>query len=71
MAHCVKVVLDDACARTLQQEEALHATGDATITLSPLTEDATSSSSFGLIEDSPDTRSERESPKMVAKVLAH
>lgn len=71
MAHCVKVVLDDACARSLQQEEALHSAGDTAIALSPATEHATTSSSFSLSEDLPDSSSERESPKMVAKVLAH
>lgn len=70
MAHCVKVVLDDACARSLQQEEALHSAGDATIALSPTTGHAATSSTFSLDEDSPDTSSERESPKVVAKVLA-
>lgn len=68
MAHCVKVVLDDACARSLQQEEALHSAGDTTVALSPTTGDATTSSSLSLSEDLPDTSSERESPKMVAKV---
>lgn len=71
MAHCVKVVLDDACARSLQQEEALHSAGDTTIALSPTTGQATTSNSFGFSEDLPDTFSDRESPKMVAKVLAH
>lgn len=71
MAHCVKVVLDDACARTLQHEEASHSAGDITIILSPTTEDASSSSSFYPVKDSPDTSSERESPRMVAKVLVH
>ncbi|XP_075899969.1 uncharacterized protein KIAA0825 homolog [Nelusetta ayraudi] len=67
MAHCVKVVLDDACARSLQQEEALHSAGETTITLSPTTGPAATSSSLSLSEDSSDTSSERETPKMVAK----
>lgn len=71
MAHCVKVVLDDACARSLQQEEALHSAGETTITLSPTTGPAATSSSFSLSEDLPDTSSERETPKMVAKVGVH
>lgn len=71
MAHCVKVVLDDACARSLQQEEALHSAGDTAITLSPTTGSATTSSSLSLSEDSPDTSSERKTPKMVAKVLVY
>lgn len=69
MAHCVKVVLDDACARSLQQEEALHAAGDVTISLSPAAGHSATSSCFSLSEDLPDTSSEREIPRMVAKVL--
>lgn len=64
MAHCVKVVLDDACAKNLQQEEALHSLGHTTITLSP------TAANIHLREDSFNTCSDRETPKMVAKVLA-
>ncbi|KAG9354333.1 hypothetical protein JZ751_001038 [Albula glossodonta] len=33
MAHCVKVVLEDVCAKGLQQEEAAHASGSALVAL--------------------------------------
>ncbi|KAM9360075.1 uncharacterized protein KIAA0825 homolog [Symphorus nematophorus] len=61
MAHCVKVVLDDACARSLQQEEALHSSGHTSVTLSHTT------GHTQLREDSFFTYSERETPRMIAK----
>lgn len=67
MAHCVKVVLDDACAKSLQEEEALHSSGHAAIAMSPVPERTTSTSlrhrggCFG-------TYLEREVPKKIAKV---
>lgn len=69
MAHCVKVVLDDACAKSLQQEEALHSAGDTSVTMSPTTGRASTTSGVGLEEDTSNTCSEREIPKMIAKVL--
>lgn len=69
MAHCVKVVLDDACAKCLQQEEALHSAGDTSVTMSPTTGHASATSSVSLEEDTSNTCSEREIPKMIAKVL--
>lgn len=67
MAHCVKVVLDDACAKSLQQEEDLHSAGDTSVTMSPTTGHASVTSS--LKEDTSNACSEREIPKMIAKVL--
>ncbi|XP_074494372.1 uncharacterized protein KIAA0825 homolog isoform X2 [Sebastes fasciatus] len=57
MAHCVKVVLDEFCAKSLQQEEALHSSGHTSVT----------AGNTHLREDSFYTYSERESPKMIAK----
>ncbi|XP_027133664.1 uncharacterized protein KIAA0825 homolog isoform X3 [Larimichthys crocea] len=65
MAHCVKVVLDDACAKSLQQEEALHSSGHTSVELSGTTGDTTSNEQ--LREDSFYTYSERETPNMIAK----
>uniref|UniRef100_A0A3B4AIS6 KIAA0825 n=1 Tax=Periophthalmus magnuspinnatus TaxID=409849 RepID=A0A3B4AIS6_9GOBI len=42
MAHCVKVVLDDICTKSLQQEEALHSAGETSLALI-LTQDLTTS----------------------------
>ncbi|XP_073322833.1 uncharacterized protein KIAA0825 homolog [Pagrus major] len=68
MAHCVKVVLDDACAKSLQQEEALHSSGHTSVTMTSTTGDATvTASNTQLREDSFYTYSERDTPKMVAK----
>lgn len=69
MAHCVKVVLDDACAKSLQQEEALHSAGDTSVTMSPTTGHASLTGSISLKEDMSNSCSEREIPKMIAKVL--
>lgn len=69
MAHCVKVVLDDVCAKSLQREEALSSSGHTSITLMPTGGDTTlSGSNTCLIEDSFYTYSERQTPKMIAKV---
>lgn len=65
MAHCVKVVLDDACAKSLQQEEALHSSGHTSLTMASPSGDA---SNTQLREDSFYTYSERDTPKMIAKV---
>ncbi|KAL7392198.1 hypothetical protein ABVT39_021043 [Epinephelus coioides] len=72
MAHCVKVVLDDVCAKSLHQEEALHSSGHTSITLSSTTghRAITASSTHlntHLREDSFYTYSERETPRMIAK----
>ncbi|XP_055367213.1 uncharacterized protein KIAA0825 homolog isoform X2 [Betta splendens] len=64
MQHCVKVVLDDVCAKSLQQEEDSHSAGRASIALSPT---AGRASSPRLREDSFYAVSERETPKMIAK----
>ncbi|KAM6930280.1 uncharacterized protein KIAA0825 homolog [Xenentodon cancila] len=65
MEHCVKVVLDDVYTKNLQQEEALHSSGQTSVSLSPVTGD--SGSSTHLKEDSSFNYSERETPKMIAK----
>ncbi|XP_028269180.1 uncharacterized protein KIAA0825 homolog isoform X2 [Parambassis ranga] len=64
MEHCVKVVLDDVCAKNLQQEEALHSSGHTSVTLSPITHGA---SNTHLKEDSFYGYPERETPRMIAK----
>ena len=66
MAHCVKVVLDDVCTKSLQQEEALHSSGHTLITLSNIT-----ASNTHLREDSFYTYPERETPRMIGKVLGY
>ena len=69
MAHCVKVVLDDVCAKNLQQEEALHSSGHTSVTLSRTTgHTAIAAGNTHLREDSFYTYSERDTPKMIAKV---
>nr|XP_046243006.1 uncharacterized protein KIAA0825 homolog isoform X2 [Scatophagus argus] len=68
MAHCVKVVLDDACAKSLQQEEDLHSSGHTSVTLSRTTGHTTvTAGNTHLVEDSFQTLLERETPKMIAK----
>ncbi|XP_065821463.1 uncharacterized protein KIAA0825 homolog [Labrus bergylta] len=68
MAHCVKVVLDDVCAKSLQQEEALFSSGHTSIILSRIGGDTTlSESNTPLREDSFYTYSERETPQVIAK----
>ncbi|CAJ1068534.1 uncharacterized protein KIAA0825 homolog isoform X4 [Xyrichtys novacula] len=68
MAHCVKVVLDDVCAKNLLQEEALFSSGHTSITLSRVGGDTTlSGGNTRLTEDSFHTSSERETPRMIAK----
>uniref|UniRef100_A0A8C8E2F8 KIAA0825 n=1 Tax=Oryzias sinensis TaxID=183150 RepID=A0A8C8E2F8_9TELE len=68
MEHCVKVVLDDACAKSLQQEEALRSSGHAVVTLSPVTGDTVRNPH--LKEDSFYNHSESETPKMIVKFCA-
>lgn len=67
MEHCVKVVLDDACAKSLQQEEALRSSGHTVVTLSPVTGDTVRNPH--LKEDSFYNHSESETPKMIVKVF--
>ncbi|XP_070760941.1 uncharacterized protein KIAA0825 homolog [Enoplosus armatus] len=68
MAHCVTVVLDDVCAKSLQQEEALHSSGQTSVTLSRTTgHTANTAGNTHLKEDSFYTYSGRETPKMIAK----
>ncbi|XP_076585875.1 uncharacterized protein KIAA0825 homolog isoform X1 [Chaetodon auriga] len=68
MAHCVKVVLDDACAKSLQQEEALHSSGHTSVTLTCVTRRTTpAASNTHLREDSFCTDIERETPRVIAK----
>lgn len=71
MAHCVKVVLDDACSKSLQQEETFHSSGHTTITLSPVPERITITAGNISLNQGADcfgTYSERDSPKKIAKV---
>ncbi|RVE68322.1 hypothetical protein OJAV_G00090880 [Oryzias javanicus] len=68
MEHCVKVVLDDACAKSLQQEEALRSSGHTAVTLSPVTGAAVRNPH--LKEESFCNHSERETPKMIVKFCA-
>lgn len=71
MAHCVKVVLDDACAKSLQEEEALRSSGHATIAMSPVPErtaDTAASMSVPIRGGCFGTYLEREVPKKIAKV---
>lgn len=71
MAHCVKVVLDDACAKSLQEEEALHSPGHAPIAMSPVPERTTNTAASISLHHRGDcvgTYLEREVPKKIAKV---
>lgn len=71
MEHCVKVVLDDVCAKSLQQEEAIYSSGHTSITMCCTTgHTAIAASTTHLKEDSFYTYSERQTPKMIAKVLS-
>ncbi|KAM4578924.1 uncharacterized protein KIAA0825 homolog [Fundulus diaphanus] len=65
MEHCVKVVLDDVCAKNLQQEEAFHSSGQTSVSLSPTADFSVSNQH--LREDFFFKDSERDSPKMTAK----
>ncbi|XP_040010197.1 uncharacterized protein KIAA0825 homolog isoform X2 [Xiphias gladius] len=68
MEHCVKVVLDDVCAKSLQQEEAIYSSGHTSITMCCTTgHTAIAASTTHLKEDSFYTYSERQTPKMIAK----
>ncbi|XP_029367115.1 uncharacterized protein KIAA0825 homolog [Echeneis naucrates] len=68
MEHCVKVVLDDVCAKSLQQEETMYSSGHTSITLCCTSgRTATTAGTTHLREDSFYTYSERETPKMIAK----
>ncbi|XP_060927572.1 uncharacterized protein KIAA0825 homolog [Limanda limanda] len=71
MEHCVKVVLDDVCAKSLQQEEALYSSGHTSLTLCRTTgHNADAAGNTPLREDSFYPHSERETPKMIAKFCA-
>ncbi|XP_007562817.1 uncharacterized protein KIAA0825 homolog isoform X1 [Poecilia formosa] len=65
MEHCVKVVLDDVCAKNLQQEERLHSSGHTLVTVSPIADFSVSNEH--LKEDFLYKGSERDAPKMTAK----
>ncbi|XP_041856259.1 uncharacterized protein KIAA0825 homolog isoform X2 [Melanotaenia boesemani] len=65
MEHCVKVVLDDVCAKNLQQEEVLHSSGNTSVTLILVTGQSTTNAH--LKEDCFYGYSERDIPKMIAK----
>lgn len=69
MAHCVEVVLDDICAKSLQQEEALHCSGESSVTLIGIRELTTGTTSNCHVNkvDPSYTNSEREMPKMIAQ----
>ncbi|KAM9391487.1 uncharacterized protein KIAA0825 homolog [Pholidichthys leucotaenia] len=71
MEHCVKVVIDDVCAKNLRQEEALHSSGHSSISLIPIAGhmDITATNAH-LNEDSLYIYVERETPKMTAKFSA-
>lgn len=71
MEHCVKVVLDDVCAKSLQQEEALYSLEQTSVTLCCTTgHTVNAASATHLKEDSFYTYPERETPRMIAKVLS-
>uniref|UniRef100_A0A1A8JAT7 KIAA0825 n=2 Tax=Nothobranchius TaxID=28779 RepID=A0A1A8JAT7_NOTKU len=65
MEHCVEVVLEDVCAKNLQQEEALHSSGCTSVSMSPITEFSVANNH--LKEDFFCNYSDREKPKMIAK----
>ncbi|XP_068594737.1 uncharacterized protein KIAA0825 homolog [Brachionichthys hirsutus] len=68
MAHCVKVVLDDACLKSLQQEAAEHSLGHNSVALSPTHECATvSTCSHERLGEESEFTCERETPRMIAK----
>ncbi|PWA19513.1 hypothetical protein CCH79_00006814 [Gambusia affinis] len=65
MEHCVKVVLDDVCAKNLQQEEGLHSSGHTLVTTGSIADFSVSNEH--LKEDFFYKGSERDTPKMTAK----
>ncbi|XP_061623214.1 uncharacterized protein KIAA0825 homolog isoform X3 [Phyllopteryx taeniolatus] len=68
MAHCVKVVLDDVCTKSLQQEEALHSSGHCSILLENTSgHRSINKRNINVTEDNFNTYSERDTPNMVAK----
>ncbi|XP_063346071.1 uncharacterized protein KIAA0825 homolog isoform X4 [Pelmatolapia mariae] len=68
MEHCVKVVLDNVCAKNLQQEEELHSSGHISVSLSLITRPTfTTASNTHLREDTFSSYSETETPRMIAK----
>ncbi|XP_063753465.1 uncharacterized protein KIAA0825 homolog isoform X3 [Eleginops maclovinus] len=68
MAHCVKVVLDEVCFKSLKQEEDLHSLGHTSIPLSRTRgHTAIPAGNTHLREDYFYTYSERETPVMTAK----
>lgn len=67
MEHCVKVVLDDVCAKNLQQEEGLHSSGHTLVTTGSIADFSVSNEH--LKEDFFYKGSERDTPKMTAKVF--
>uniref|UniRef100_A0A3P9C9C5 Si:ch73-280o22.2 n=1 Tax=Maylandia zebra TaxID=106582 RepID=A0A3P9C9C5_9CICH len=68
MEHCVKVVLDNVCAKNLQQEDELHSSGHLSVSLSLITRPTfTTASNTHLREDTFSSYSEAETPRMIAK----
>ncbi|XP_057686985.1 uncharacterized protein KIAA0825 homolog isoform X1 [Corythoichthys intestinalis] len=65
MAHCVKVVLDDVCTKSLQQEESLHSSAHYTLLLENIS--GHNDCKINCIEDNFDNYSERDTPTMVAQ----
>ncbi|XP_061133735.1 uncharacterized protein KIAA0825 homolog isoform X1 [Syngnathus typhle] len=65
MAHCVKVVLDDVCSKSLQQEEALHSLPHYSVPLESLS--GRRSNHDGDINVTDDDYSPRDTPSVVAK----
>ncbi|KAJ8285478.1 hypothetical protein GJAV_G00027250 [Gymnothorax javanicus] len=61
MVHCVRAVLEEACTRSLQQEEVVHTSGSAHLLV--LAE-------VPWAEGPPTSSPEREPPKMIAKFVA-
>nr|XP_057927899.1 uncharacterized protein KIAA0825 homolog isoform X2 [Doryrhamphus excisus] len=68
MAHCVKVVLDDVCTKSLQQEESIHSSGHYSVMLENISGHMSiNSSDINVREDNFHVHLERDTPKMVAK----
>ncbi|XP_049618135.1 uncharacterized protein KIAA0825 homolog isoform X1 [Syngnathus scovelli] len=65
MAHCVKVVLDDVCSKSLQQEEALHSLPHYSVSMESLSGRRSIHDSNINVTD--DDYSPRDTPSVVAK----
>ncbi|XP_019750172.1 uncharacterized protein KIAA0825 homolog [Hippocampus comes] len=68
MAHCVKVVLDDVCTKSLQQEEALHSSGHYSLLMENLSgHRSINDGDMNVTQNKFDAYPERDSPTVVAK----